>query len=246
MPDILLSDILLTEDRGAVRIVTLNRPHKRNALDTPLTQALLDALTAADADPAVRAVVLMGAGPGFCAGADLAEFRDLTPAQAGRVATRAALTNRTQSVMQGMAKPVVSAVQGAAMGGGAGLAIGADMMVAAEDCRLGYPELRHAIVPALVMTGLQRHFGRKLAFELVSLGRILTAGELLALGVANRVVPGAELLPAALAIAETWAEANPRAMAAAKSLLYRVADLPTDLAMAEGQRVNAAMRAFRA
>lgn len=240
-----MHDTLLTEDRGAVRIITLNRPAKRNALDTQLTQALLTALMAADADPAVRAIVLAGAGAGFCAGADLTEFRDLVPAQAVRVATRAALTNRTQSMMQGMAKPVVSAVQGAAMGGGAGLAIGADMMVVAEDCRLGYPELRHAIVPALVMTGLQRHFGRKLAFELVSLGRILTAGELLALGVANRVVPPAELLPAAGAIAETWAAANTRAMAAAKGLFYRVADLPTDHAMAEAQRVNAEMRAFR-
>ncbi len=237
--------MLRVEDHGAVRVITLDRPEKRNALDTALTQALLDALLAADADPGVRAIVLAGAGRGFCAGADLAEFAGLTPAHAERVARRAELTSRTQSVMQSLAKPVVSAVQGAAMGGGAGLAIGADMMVAAEDCRLGYPELRHAIVPALVMTGLQRHFGRKLAFELVSLGRILGAAELLTLGVANRVVPPDALLPTALDIATTWAGANPQAMAAAKALLYRVADLPTEPAMAAGLAVNVQMRGFR-
>jgi enoyl-CoA hydratase len=119
------------------------------------------------------------------------------------------------------------------------------MMVAATDLKFGYPELKHSIVPALVMTGLQRQVGRKLAFELISLGRLLGAEEVHAIGLANRVVPPEQVLEAALEIAQAWAGANPMAMAAAKSLFYRVADLPYEAAMAAGRDVNALMRGFR-
>ncbi len=240
-----MSDMLLTEDRGALRILRINRPDKLNALNTELTQALLDALEAADADESVRAIVLTGEGRGFCAGADLAEFKDLAPGRQPLVVKRADLTCRTQSILQKLSKPVVSAVRGVAVGGGAGLAIGCDMMVAGTDLKFGYPELKHSIVPALVMTGLQRQLGRKVAFELISLGRLLGAEEAHALGLVNRVVAPDAVLDTALEIAGAWAVANPLAMAAAKSLFYRVADLPYDAAMAAGRDVNALMRGFR-
>ncbi|AOW91355.1 enoyl-CoA hydratase [Streptomyces olivaceus] len=237
--------MLLVEDRGAVRVLTLHRPDKLNALNTALTRALSDALTAAERDAGVRAVVLTGAGRAFCAGADLSEFSELTPDQPDAVLERAALTARLQTQMQDMGTPVVSAVRGAAVGGGAGLAIGADMAVAGTDLKFGYPELRHSIVPALVMTGLQRHLGRKLAFELVSTGRLLSAAEAAEHGLVNRVVEPDEVEGAALEIAERWAAVEPRAIRAAKDLFYRVADLPTEAAMRAGQDVNALMRAFR-
>jgi enoyl-CoA hydratase len=242
LPD---DDVLLVEDRGEVRILVLNRPEKLNALNTALTRALSTALESADADRAVRAVVLTGSGRGFCAGADLGEFSSLTPDHPEAVLERAALTSRLQVQMQRMSTPVVSAVHGVAVGGGAGLAIGADMAVAASDLRFGYPELKHSIVPALVMTGLVRHLGRKLAFELVSTGRLLGADEALAHGLVNRVVAAEELMPAALEIAERWAAVEPRALGAAKDLFYRVADLPTHAAMRAGQDMNAIMRGFR-
>lgn len=238
-------DVLLIEDRGPVRILTMNRPDQLNALDTPLTQALVDAMEAAEADPEVRAMVLTGAGRGFCSGADLSEFKDLTPDHQDRVMRRADLTARSQSILQRIGKPIVSAVRGPAVGGGAGLAIGCDMMVAAPDVKFGYPELKHAIVPALVMTGMQRAIGRKLAFEMFSLGRLLSGDELHALGLANRLVAPADVLAEAVEIAETWAKASPLAMAASKSLFYRVADLSYDQAMAAGRDVNALMRSFR-
>ena len=244
MPDASGDALVLVEDRGAVRIVTMNRPDKRNALDTALTRSLLDALIEADAAPGVRAVVLAGAGRGFCAGADLAEFEDLTPAQSAAVEARADLTMRLQASLQRLGVPVVAAVQGAAIGGGAGLAIGCDMTVAASSLKFGYPELKHSIVPALVMTGLVRALGRSQAFEMISLGRLIGADEALSLGLVNRVV-GDDPLPEALEIAQAWAAAEPRAMRAAKSLFYRVADLPTEAAMMAGRDVNALMRAFR-
>jgi enoyl-CoA hydratase/carnithine racemase len=119
------------------------------------------------------------------------------------------------------------------------------MMVVASDLKLVYPELRHSIVPAIVMAGLQRQLPRKVAFELFSLGKALGAEEACALGLANRVVPPGEHLEAALEIAQAWSRATPAAMAAAKSLFYRVADLPFDTAMEAGRQVNEAMRAFR-
>lgn len=237
--------MLLTENHDAVRVLTLNRPDKLNALDTALTRALDTALDEAGQDPSVRAVVLTGAGRGFCAGADLNEFSSLTPDQPEAVLERAALTARLQTRMPQLPVPVVSAVRGAAVGGGAGLAIGADLVVAGSDLKFGYPELKHSIVPALVMTGLVRHLGRKLAFELVSTGRLLTAAEASAYGLVNQVVEPSEVVPAALAIAQRWASVEPRALAAAKDLFYRVADLPTDAAMRAGQDVNALMRGFR-
>lgn len=240
-----MPDCVIIEDRGPVRIIRMNRPGKLNALNTELTQGLLDALADADADAGVRAVVLAGEGRGFCAGADLSEFRDLTPEHQHRVLARADLTCRLQSKPQEMRKPVVSAVHGVAVGGGAGLAIGCDMMVAGTDLKFGYPELRHDIVPALVMTGLQRQLGRKAAFEMVSLGRLIGAEEATGLGLANRVVAGEGVIDAALEIADQWVRANPMAMAAAKALFYRVADLPFDAAMAAGRDVNALMRGFR-
>lgn len=239
------ASVLLVETRGPVRIVTMNRPDKLNALNTELTQAIHDALLAADQDADVRAIVLAGNGRGFCAGADLSEFDTLTPENQDLVEKRADLTCRTQAMMQGLSKPVVSAVQGAAVGGGAGLAIGCDMMVAATNLKFGYPELKHSIVPALVMTGLQRSLGRKAAFEMISLGRLIGAEEALTLGLCNRIVAPEDVVEKAVEIAESWASANPLAMAAAKTLYYEVADLPYDAAMAAGRKLNAKMRSFR-
>src|SRR6266702_5518555 len=178
----MLDPLVLTENRGAVRILSMNRPDKLNALNTALTQALLDALELADTDEGVRAIVLTGEGRGFCAGADLSEFEDLTPEHQQLVGKRADLTCRTQSILQKLAKPIVSAVRGSAVGGGAGLAIGCDMVVVGRDLKFGYPELKHSIVPALVMTGLQRQLGRKAAFEMISLGLLIGAEEARALG----------------------------------------------------------------
>ncbi len=238
--------VLSTEDRGAVRILTLNRPEKRNALNHALTQALVDGLAVAEADETVRAVVIMGAGKGFCAGADLSEFADLTPDHADRVAARAALTSNLQSTIAGIDTPVVAAVHGAAIGGGAGLALAADMLVVADTVKLGFPELRHDIVPALVMPNLARHFSRKMGFDLISTGRLLTASELAERDVANRVTSETNLLSEALSIAETWAGFDTRAMAAAKQLFYAVSEDAPEAGFARGREVNRTMRGFRA
>ena len=235
--------VLLAEDRAAVRILTMNRPEKRNALNSELTQALLDALRAADADEPVGCVVLTGAGPGFCAGADLSEFKDL---QAGVAAeNRAELTMQLHLAFSRMRVPVVTAINGHAMGGGAGLAIAGDLAVMAESAKLGYPEPKHGIVAAIVMANLVRQVGRKAAFELVALGEPLDAQRALQLGMINRVVAQENVLGEAVLLAEKLAAIRRPAMAETKRLFHEVADLPLAPALERGRDTNKRMRNFQ-
>jgi enoyl-CoA hydratase/carnithine racemase len=237
--------IFLFEDRGAVRVLSMNRPDKRNALNTALTQALLDALRAADADEAIASVVLTGAGAGFCAGADLSEFKDFTPDKQPLVDARAELTMQLHLAFPTLSKPVVTAINGPAMGGGAGLAIAGDLAVMAEEATLGYPETRHGIVAATVMANLVRQAGRKAAFELVALGEPVSASRALALGIVNRVVPRAQLMDEALAMAGKLAAVSRPAMQLTKQLFHEAADLPLAQALERGREANRTMRAFR-
>jgi enoyl-CoA hydratase/carnithine racemase len=234
---------LLVEDRGAVRLLTLNRPDKRNALDTALTKALLEALRSADEDEAVRAVVLTGAAPAFCAGADLSEFKELSDAKAAEA--RAELTMNLHLAFSKMITPVVTAINGSAMGGGAGLAIAADLAVMAEGAKLGYPETKHGIVASIVMANLVRQVGRKSAFELVSLAEPIGAKRALELGMVNRVVPDGLVVQEAVHLAERLAAVSPPAMALTKRLFHEVADLPLEQALEKGRDANKRMRAFK-
>ena len=234
---------LLVEDRGGVRILTMNRPDKRNALNSELTQALLDAVRAAEREENVGCLVLTGAGPGFCAGADLSEFKGLQDPNAAQA--RAELTMQLQLSFSRISKPVVTAINGAAMGGGAGLALAADLALMAQSAKLGYPEVKHGIVAAIVMANLVRQVGRKAAFELVSLGEPVDAAKALALGMVNRVVPDADLLPQSLAIAEKLAAFPRPAVQETKRLFHEVADLALEPALERGRDANKRMRNFQ-
>ena len=223
-------------------MLTLNRPAKRNALTTQLTSALLEALRAADEDGDVRCVVLTGAGPAFCAGADLAERKETKDPKG--VDRRAELTMQLHLAFSKMSTPVVTAVNGAAMGGGAGLAIAGDLAVMAESAKLGYPETKHGIVAAIVMANLVRQVGRKAAFELAALADPIDAKRALALGMVNRVVPDARLMDESLAIADQLAAVPRAAMAQTKHLFHEVGDLPLEAALKRGRDVNRRMKNF--
>ena len=234
---------LLVEDRGAIRILTMNRPEKRNALNSELTETLLESLKKADQDPGVACVVLTGAGPGFCAGADLSEFKGLQDPQAAD--RRAELTMQLHLVFSQISKPVVTAVNGAAMGGGAGLALAGDMAVMAEGAKLGYPEAKHGIVAAIVMANLVRQVGRKAAFELVALGEAIDAAQALRLGMINRISKNDEVLPVAVSLAEKLASVARPAMAETKRLFHEAADLALRPALERGRDTNRRMRNFQ-
>jgi enoyl-CoA hydratase/carnithine racemase len=233
---------LLVEDRGAVRILTLNRPEKRNALNTELTRSLLESLRKADADEGVGCIVLTGAGQGFCAGADLGEFKGLKDPQAAEA--RAQLTMELHLSFSKVRVPVICAINGAAMGGGAGLAIAGDLAVMASDAKLGYPETKHGIVAAIVLGNLVRQVGRKSAFELVAFGEPIDAHRALDLGLINAVFPGEVLLEKTLEMAQKLAAVDRTALAETKKLFHDVADLPLDKALEKGRDTNRRMRNF--
>jgi enoyl-CoA hydratase/carnithine racemase len=199
-------------------------------------------LRTADADESVGALVLTGAGQGFCAGADLGEFKELGAGLAAE--DRAELTMQLHLAFTRIKKPIVAAINGHAMGGGAGLAIAADLAVMAEGAKLGYPEPKHGIVAAIVMANLVRQVGRKAAFELVSLGEPIDAEQALRLGMVNRVVARENLLSGALQLAEKLASVRREAMAETKRLFHEVADLPLAAALERGRDTNKRMRNF--
>jgi len=235
--------VLVVEDRNAVRVLTMNRPEKRNALNSELTHALLEALRRADQEDRIGCVVLTGAGQGFCAGADLTEFKGLQDPRAAE--ERAELTMQLHLAFSRISKPIVAAVNGAAMGGGAGLAIAADIAVMTASAKLGYPEAKHGIVAAIVMANLVRQVGRKAAFELVALGEPIGADRALELGMVNRVVADQDLMPQALSYAEKLAAMAPAARAETKRLFHEVADLPLAAALERGRETNRRMRNFQ-
>jgi len=227
---------------GGVLTLTLDRPEKRNALSSGLVEALHAALERADLDAEVRVLVLRGAGKDFCAGADLDELlasADLTLAENEATALRlGALFGR----MRTLPKPVIAAVHGRALAGGAGLVTACDIAVAAAGAQLGYPEIQRGFVPAMVMTLLRRAAGEKAALDLVLTGRVLGAEEARAVGLVSRVVPDAELDREAAALAGALAAASSSALALTKQLFYQLDGRSVDDGVALGARINALAR----
>jgi enoyl-CoA hydratase/carnithine racemase len=206
------------EKRDGVAVVTLNRPEKLNALSREVLGDLLEVLEAVSRDPEVRAVVIAGAGRGFCAGADVSEFtKDLR-----EVGEFIDLGRRVFELLETMGKPVVAAVHGFALGGGFELALSCDLIVAAEGTQLGSPEINLGIVPGWGATQkLLATVGPYKTRELVLLGDRITAEEALRLGIVNRVVPVDRVLDEAVAVARRLAEKSPVALAAAKGIINR-------------------------
>lgn len=235
--------VLLTLDipsgDGTIRVLTLNRVGKRNAINTELALELKSALSGADQSDDVRAVVLAGAGDHFCSGGDLTEFRNVQDPRSSMIG-RARLLADIYEMLPCMSVPVIAAVQGAALGAGAALAIGADMTIGAEDISFGYPEILDAVVPALVMMHPARQFSQKLAFEMMTTGLRLDASGVQRHNLVNQVVGRGDLLRSAIAVAHAWAGVDPRALERTKRLFYRLAELSHRAATQTGLDVTAA------
>lgn len=234
---------LLSALDAGVLTLTLNRPDKRNALDGATIEALHAALDQADLSAGVRVVMLKGAGKDFCAGADLEELlasagRD--PADNERAALR---LGQVFIRLRELPQPVIGVVRGRALAGGAGLATACDILLLGAQAQLGYPEIQRGFVPAMVMTLLRRQVGEKRAFDLVATGRVLSAAEAVAAGLASRVVPEAELATEAAALAGRLAATSPNALALTKRLLYQLDGESFEDGIALGARINALARA---
>jgi len=233
---------LLTEDRDGVRILTLNRPEKRNALDTALSKALLEALRAADEDEEVRCVVLTGAGQSFCAGADLSEFKGLADPQAAEA--RAELTMHLHLAFSKMAKPVVTAINGAAMGGGCEFTLACDFRIMASGYQIGLPEVRVGILPGAGGTQrMARLLGTAKAMELMLLGNTVDADTAASIGLVHRAVEKDRVLPEAMALANELASRPRLSVALIKKLVLEGVQMPLEEALQLEQRsFNETMR----
>ncbi|HEY3012814.1 MAG TPA: enoyl-CoA hydratase/isomerase family protein [Gemmatimonadales bacterium] len=240
---------LLTSIDAGVLTLTLNRPAKRNALNTELIDLLRQSLEQADLDAGVRTVVLRGAGQDFCAGADLEELlasADRSLAENEAAALRlGTLFRRIREVP----KPVLAMVHGRALAGGAGLATACDLVIAAAGAQLGYPEIRRGFAPAMVMALLRRLVGEKVALDLVLTGRLLTADEARTLGLFSRVVPDSDLDRETRNLAAELAGLSATAVAFTKQLFYELDGRTLADGIALGASVNAVARStpdFRA
>jgi enoyl-CoA hydratase/carnithine racemase len=210
---------LLCERTGAVAVLRLHRPAVRNALGSGLVGALSDTLTALNNDAGVRAAVLTGAPPGFCAGSDLKELAGL-PAQ--EMMRHEARTGLTAGAIQQLDLPVIAAVEGFAIGGGFLLATGCDLVVTAEDAHWHLPEVGLGWVPPWGLRGLLDRVGMSTAKRLVWGMAPLTGREAQLTGVADELVAPGRALPRALDLARRLAALPPHAVSSAKHTLAQV------------------------
>lgn len=237
-----MSGVLLASVDAGILTLTLNRPDKRNALSAGLIAALSRAVRDAELDADVRVVLVRGAGRDFCAGADLAELlasADRPPEENEAEALR---LGELFLALRELPKPVVAAVQGNALAGGAGLATACDLVLAEAGARIGYPEIQRGFVPAMVLSLLRRTVGEKLAFDLAATGRLLSADEACAAGLVSRILPAETFEAEVASIARALAGASSSALGLTKKLLHELDGLGMAAGIRLGARVNALAR----
>ena len=238
-----MSQLLIDVDESSgVNRITLNRPERRNALNAELLAELKESLALAEADDRVRVIAILGAGPDFCAGADLAEIQ--AAIEDGVMASLADAQSLGELfiLMRRLSKPVVAVVHGRALAGGCGLASACDLVVAAEDAQFGYPEVKLGFVPAMVMAILRRAVGEKHAFELAVGGDSIDAVRAHAIGLVNLVAPADELEARSGAYLESLATRSASAVALTKRLLYATDGASFESAIQVGAQANALAR----
>jgi enoyl-CoA hydratase len=225
-----VSELVRSERRGAVTLLTLNRPDALNALDRATLIALRAAVADVAADSDVRALVLTGEGRAFAAGADIQEMRGLSPVQAEAFSR---LGHETLAAFEALPIPTIAAVNGFALGGGCELALACDWIHASEKARFGQPEVALGLIPGFGGTSrLTRRVGIAWAKQLVLTGDNIKADEALRIGLANRVFAPDDLLEQTIAAAESAAAKGPVAVALAKKVLHEGQDADSRVAHA--------------
>ena len=227
-------ETLEIEDRGPARIVRLNRPKALNALNPTVIAELSLAVEALGkqleaGDWSIRGLILTGAGDkAFAAGADIASMADMSKDQALEFASRG---HAVGEMLANLPVPTIAAVHGFALGGGCELALACDFIVASEAARFGQPEVKLGVIPGFGGTQrMIRRVGIARAIELCTTGDMIKADEAARIGLANRVVPADQLLDSCMKTIETIAKMGPLAVAAAKRVIHRGAELPLEAA----------------
>ena len=236
-----MSEVLVS-DHDCIRVLTLNRPEKRNALNDELIAALKAALRDADGDKTVRAIVIRGAGKDFCSGADLASIQKIASATYEENLDDAGSLAELFLLIRQVRIPVIAAVHGRALAGGCGLATACDLVVATRSARFGYPEVRIGFVPAMVAAILRRSLGEKKSFELLTQGFEYSADEAFSLGLVNRIVGDDELETAVMDFVCVYTKVSGSAVEMTKRLIYDIDGDSFDIALEKGVETNAHAR----
>ena len=233
--------ILYQIDESIARI-TLNRPEKKNALSDTLIAALKDSLKRAGNEEAVRVVMIKGAGSDFCSGADLSALQRIADSSIADNARDARSLMEVFTLIRDLSVPVVAAVHGRALAGGCGLASACDIVLASASARFGYPEVKIGFVPAMVTAILRRNVSEKRAFELLTLGREITAGDAMEMGMVNRVFPDESFESDVTGYVNEFSNVSPSAVSLTKKLLYQMDGLSFRDALETGADVNVIAR----
>lgn len=229
------------ESDDTTAIVTLNRPEKRNAISATMIAEMLAALKDVESG-SERVAIITGAGKAFCAGMDLDALKSLARQSPEENLADARGTAEFFRRLWSFPKPLIAAVNGAALAGGCGIATLCDFTLAVPEAKFGYTEVRVGFMPALVSMFLERQVGEKLARDLFLTGRIVDAVEAKAVGLVTKVVPTEQLLPAARELAATLIANSPGSVQATKRLLVRASEAEIDrrieLAVAESVAIR--------
>ena len=209
------TEVTLYDVRKGAAWITLNRPERRNALSGALITEVHDHLEAANGDSAVRCVVITGAGPGFCAGADLKADRSLPQ---GRVVSYPDLL----TAIQDSPKPVIAAINGAAFAGGLGLVGAADIAVSVNDVQFSFSEVRIGVIPAVISVVCLPKLGRHMGMKLFLTGERFSAEQAVDMGFVHRAVPKDQLEAAVQEEIDMIRRGGPNAVVEAKKLVRRV------------------------
>lgn len=213
----------LYEVREGGAWIRLNRPEKRNALSAMLITEVYDHLTAANADDAVRCIVITGNGPGFCSGADLKDDRGLPRGHATAVEYPELL-----AAIQDSPKPVIAAVNGPAFAGGLGMVAAADIAVTVEDAQFSFSEVRIGVIPAIISVVCLPKLGAHHGMKLFLTGERFDGQQAVAMGLVHRAVPAAELAAAVQEEIDMIRLGGPNAVIECKKLVREVGQLSRD------------------
>ncbi len=233
---------LTLDAEGPLATLTLNRPDKRNAITPQMIQELMAALEAIEKGSS-RVAILTGAGKAFCAGMDLEalkQFPSQSPEDVMLDARRIAALFRKVYLFS---KPLIAAVNGAAVAGGCGIATFCDFTLAVPEAKFGYTEVRIGFMPAIVAAFVVRQVGEKRARDLLLTGRIFEAEEAQRIGLVNEIVPADQLMTRARELANSLLELSPTSLTFTKGLLRKFSETEIDrdlsLAIEESTRIRA-------
>tara|TARA_B110000503_G_scaffold20362_1_gene30597 strand:+ start:1315 stop:2133 length:819 start_codon:yes stop_codon:yes gene_type:complete len=242
--DVPAARFIKIEVRGNVAIISLNRPEVRNAVNDQMRQELITAFEWADRARKISAIILTGSGKGFCSGGDIGGMRERLEAPLGEVAyngwQRQKQTHRSVAVIHGCTKPVIAAMNGAAVGLGLDMAMACDFIVAADTAKMSMSFLKRGLVSdGGGMYFLPRRVGLSRAKELIFSGRVVASEEALSLGLVDRIVPSESLIDVCCSWAEELTQGSAAAVALSKSILDKTFESSDEEIFALGRQAQA-------